>query len=120
MENTRNKGKRGEELAMFHLVEKGFEILALNWQKQHLEIDIIAREGTTLVFAEVKSRSSVDFGDPITFVDPKKQARIIRAANLYLEENPTEEEVRFDIIGIWYGPKGPVLEHIPDAFYPLA
>ena len=65
-------GKKGEELAVKYLQEDGYEILDRNWTFQKAEIDIIAQKDNYLAIVEVKTRSSLDFGDPQDFVKPKK------------------------------------------------
>ncbi len=65
-------GKKGEELAVNHLEENGYEILERNWVFQKAEIDIIAQKDEVLAIVEVKTRSSLDFGSPQDFVKPKK------------------------------------------------
>ncbi len=111
-------GKKGEEIAMEFLRNKGFEILQHNWTYGKDEIDIIARDNEFLVMVEVKTRSSVHFGEPETFVSLKKQKFIIRAANEYILKTNFMGETRFDIIGIVITPEGHDIRHIPDAFYP--
>ncbi len=119
MGTSHHTGKRGEGLAAEHLVSKGFNILETNWQSNHQEIDIIARQGNTLVIAEVKSRSSNYFGDPETFVTKQKQRMLIKAANHYITTNNLDVEVRFDIISVLFNQEEHKLKHIEDAFYPL-
>ncbi len=110
-------GSFGEELAVAHLVKKGFKILATNWVFKHKEIDIIAKKPPFIVFVEVKTRRTNYFGEPYTFVDRKKQNFIIKAANEYIVQNDLKEEARFDIISILYNDRGKDIKHIEDAFY---
>ena len=84
------------------------------------EIDIVARKGEYIVFAEVKLRRNADFGEAKEFVTPNKQRRIIAAAQYWLMKHPTELQPRFDVIEI-YAPDGtrtvrPEIHHIEDAF----
>lgn len=112
-------GKWGEEVAMRYLRERGFEIKDLNWTFQHLEIDIVAMDKDELVIIEVKTRGSDAFGEPEMFVNKTKQAKLIRAANLYLDQKKLTNEVRFDVIGIIKQNNESVLKHIPGAFHPF-
>lgn len=118
MTANQEKGKWGEEEALRFLRSKGFEILDLNWKFLHLEIDIVAREGKELVIVEVKTRGTDAFGEPEVFVNKTKQKKLIRAANLYLEQKNISDEVRFDVIGIVKKNNQKTLRHIPGAFAP--
>lgn len=112
-------GKKGELEALNLLKNKGFKILEMNWTYRHLEIDIIAQKGDFLVFVEVKTRSSPDFGEPETFVNRAKQQKLICAANFYFEKSGSSLEARFDVVGVLYKGKNCFIEHLEDAFYPL-
>lgn len=118
MENQQT-GKWGEEAAMRYLRGKGFEIKDLNWKFLHLEIDIVAMDGEQLVIVEVKTRGTDAFGEPEVFVNKTKQKKLIRAANLYLEQKKLSCEVRFDVVGIVKRNNESVLRHIPGAFQPF-
>ena len=111
-------GKRGEELAAQYLTEKGYEILERNWRNIHKEIDIIAKDGETLVIVEVKTRKSDDHGEPDLAVTRQKQTRLIYAANAYIFKYNLDINTRFDIISIVFKDGNPVIEHIEDAFLP--
>jgi putative endonuclease len=112
-------GKKGEKLAKQYLDNKGFSVLRENWRFHHKEIDIICKEGTTLVFIEVKTRSDDFFQKPYESVENKKQCFLIEAAEAFIEEYTDFTELRFDIISIVYKPNTePVIEHIIDAFSP--
>ena len=113
-------GTRGEKLAVELLTKKGYSILAENWRSGKNELDIIARIGETAVFVEVKTRSTAFFGDPSEAVSIAKQKRIIQAANDYLEQHELDLEARFDVISIVASGGEPILDHMEDAFYPLA
>lgn len=112
-------GKTGEKEALKLLKNKGFEIIQTNWSFRHLEIDIVAVDGPFLVFVEVKTRSSAGFGEPESFVSRAKQRKLIKAANFYYEQFPSEKEARFDVVSVLLTEKGIFIEHLPDAFYPL-
>ncbi|MTG97561.1 endonuclease [Myroides sp. BIT-d1] len=102
-------GKLGEELAV--------EYLERNWRFQDKEIDIIALYNGVLVFIEVKTRSSLEFGLPQEFVKRHKIKRLLTAADAYIELNSREEEVRFDIIAIHAVNNEFSIDHLEDAFY---
>jgi putative endonuclease len=113
------KGKWGEDAAMRYLRGKGFVIREMNWTFLHLEIDIVAMDGDELVIVEVKTRGSNAFGEPEMFVNKTKQGKLIRAANLYLEQKKLKCEVRFDVVGILKMNNETILNHIPGAFQPF-
>ncbi len=107
-------GLRGEARAERFLRKKGFKILERNFRCPLGEIDIVAMDGKTLVFVEVKTRSTNRFGTPAEAVDARKRARLRRLALYYIKGHyRTEPPIRFDIIGI--SPEGEV-EHLKGAF----
>ena len=110
-------GKIGEEMAAEHLTKLGYDILERNYSYDKAEVDIIARKGDVLVSAEVKLRSSTDFGNPQDFVNNKKIGRLVKAMNHYVESNDLDVNVRFDIIAIVVNGKQFNLQHIEEAFY---
>ena len=114
-----NIGKTGEEQAKLYLQKNNYSVLETNWRYRKYEIDIIAETSDKLVIAEVKTRSSSDFGNPEIFVDKKKQKFLISAANAYIEKNNVNKEVRFDIISVLYSNNQFKIEHLVDAFYPV-
>lgn len=89
-------GKFAEELAAEHYLKKGYVIRERNWRLGKIEIDLIAQEGETIVFVEVKARSGKDI-DPIFSVDLKKMKRISRGADAYLKSLKGYFEYRYDI-----------------------
>ena len=100
MKNRQESGREGEERAVGFLQKKGYEILQRNVRYKRGEIDIIARDGDTVVFVEVKSRSSSGFGVPEEAVDRRKQRQLCRLALLYLQKKGWLHRVdcRFDVI----------------------
>lgn len=118
--NNHELGKLGEDLAVDLLIEKGYEILERNWRFHHNEVDIIARKDGLLIIAEVKTRSGDTYGEPYTAVDYRKQRYLIFAAERYLYSHKLDLEVRFDIISITRDQHRSVVEHIPEAFHPIA
>jgi putative endonuclease len=111
-------GKSGEEYACDYLQKKGFRILEKNWRHRNDEADLIAMHGDTLVVIEVKTRSTMYFGEPQTFVTRKKQSFMIRAANAYIKMKDIEQECRFDIVSVIISGGRVSVRHIEDAFYP--
>jgi putative endonuclease len=114
-ENTPN-GRLAERLAESLLREKKYDVLARNWRSGKYEVDIIAREGVTLVFAEVKYRSGPFNDDPLLAVNRKKMKNLKEAAERWLETHPWKGELRFDVISIRKRNGTYEAEHISDAF----
>jgi putative endonuclease len=110
-------GKLGEEMAVAYLCKEGYEILEKNWVFQKAEIDILATKKGILVVVEVKTRSSIEFGLPQDFVNPKKIQLLVKAVDAYVNDHNLDLEVRFDIIAIHKKGKSFVTEHLIDAFY---
>ncbi len=99
--NRRTLGRQGEEIAAQYLQERGYHILARNVQTPHGEIDLVARKEEVLVFVEVKMRTSQDSGYPEQAVTPRKQAHLLAAAEVYLQQHPESGETwQFDVIAI--------------------
>lgn len=111
-------GKMGEELAVNYLIGKGYEILERNWRNKHKEIDIVAKDGGTLVIVEVKTRQSDGFGEPDMAVTRQKQRCLVYAANAYVFSKRLDLDIRFDIISIVFNQGNPKIDHIEDAFLP--
>lgn len=109
-------GKKGEELAVAHLLKTGYEIVARNFVYQKAEVDVIARKGSVLAVVEVKTRSTPDFGDPQEFVKKKQINQLVKAIDYFVNEHNLDVEVRFDIVAIIRNKAGTRLEHIEDAF----
>lgn len=118
MAELHETGKKGEAIALEHLVKNGFKIIDTNWQSSHKEIDIIAQKGNQLVIIEVKARKTAFFGEPEEFVTRSKQKLLIAAANHYLQKNNLDLEVRFDIVSVLFKGEKYQVNHIEDAFYP--
>ena len=119
MATHNDTGKLGENLAQEYLVSQGFAIVATNWHRGKFEIDIIAYREGLIVFAEVKTRSHTDHGNPEEFVDNKKQRAYVRLADAYVTAHQRHEEVRFDIISVIISPDGHQIEHLENAFSPV-
>ena len=113
-------GAWGEALAADHLRKKRYQLLATGYRSRYGEIDLIVCNRTYLVFVEVKLRKSDTFAVAREYVDVRKQNRIRTTASLYLSQNPTDLQPRFDVIEI-YAPEGtstknPIINHLEDAF----
>lgn len=109
-------GKKGEEAAVAFLKSKNYRIVEQNWTFHGYEIDVIAEINEYIVFVEVKTRTSVQWGNPEDFVGKSRMRRMIEAANYYLIEKDCEKPARFDIIGAVWNGRNFELEHIEDAF----
>lgn len=111
-------GKQGEAIAKEFLLQKGYKILEKNWRYRRAEIDLIAKEGETLIFVEVKTRSTNFFGEPEDAVTAKKEAMMTEAAIAYMHQTDHEWAVRFDILAIIItSPDQYKVQHIEDAFF---
>lgn len=94
-------GRLGERIACRHLMRQGFDILARRFRTRAGEIDLIAFEGDLLVFVEVKTRESREYGDPYEFVDWEKQQRFRRAAEEFISRHDLGRySYRFDIVTV--------------------
>lgn len=94
----REIGKRGEDYAAVLLKRQGYKIVERNFTVRGGEMDIIAWEGDTLVFVEVKLRKSTDFGRPSSYVDRRKQEKLIYTAKCYLHQRGIDAPCRFDVV----------------------
>ena len=113
-------GAWGEAVAADFLRKRHYHILAAGYRSRFGEIDLIACNKEFLVFVEVKLRKSDRFAEAREFVDFRKQNRLRTTASIYLSENPTQLQPRFDVIEI-YAPEGaatrkPLINHLEDAF----
>ena len=113
-------GVFGEDAADRWLRRHGYRVLERNFSCRFGEIDIIARKGKYLIFAEVKMRKNADHGAAREFVTPAKQKRIFQTAEYWLMKNPTDLQPRFDVLEV-YAPEGtatrkPEINHLEDAF----
>ena len=113
-------GAWGESQAAAYLRKKKYHILAAGYRSRFGEIDLIACNKEYVVFVEVKLRKSSQFAEAKEFVDFRKQNRLRTTASIYLDQNPTDLQPRFDVIEI-YAPQGvntvkPTIYHLEDAF----
>jgi putative endonuclease len=115
-------GRRGENAAARYLRRLGYVIVARGDRGLIGEIDLVAVDGRTLVFIEVKTRTSQDAGHPADAVDEKKQRRLTRLALSYMKRHDLlENSARFDVVAVTWPDKGsrPVIEHFQNAFEPV-
>ena len=120
MESARPEfGRWGEKFAVRFLKRQGYRIIARNYVSPVGEIDVVARDGRELVFVEVKSRTSGEFGGPLGAVGRAKRRKITQAARSYLARHRLDEcPCRFDVVGITRveGRKDPDIELVRGAF----
>lgn len=110
-------GKAGEEMAVQFLVEKGYKIIEQNYRFGHGEIDIIAEDKGILVFVEVKTRNTLEFGRPEEAVSRSKLKRIKKIAEGYLYEKEIDDKVcRLDVIAILQMKGIKEINHIENAY----
>ena len=119
-DTRRSTGLKGEEAAARFLTRSGYEILDKNVRTRAGEIDLVAREGKTLVFVEVKTRRDVVEGDPPQAgVNTRKQNRLGKLASGYLKlKRIRQTPCRFDVVAVIFNDEGAVkaIRHIPNAF----
>ncbi len=112
-------GDRGERAAVAMLKKLGYRILAKQYRNSFGEIDIIAQDGETTVFVEVKTRTSANDGQPFEAVDRRKQDKLTRVALAWLKKHGRlEQRARFDIVSILWPEEGrdPEIAHYLNAF----
>jgi putative endonuclease len=103
-------GAAGEALAVRWLQEKKFILLHLNWRHSHYEVDIIAADGDTLHFIEVKTRQHKKFGEPEESVDKKKIENLMKAGEEFQYQYPQWKRVQYDVLSITVNP-GAAIEY---------
>jgi putative endonuclease len=110
-------GRRGEALAVALLRAEGLTIVERNFRCRAGEIDLVAFDGPTLVFVEVRSRRGDRAGTPFESVDGRKQARVTRVARHFLAARGlVDHDVRFDVVGVRFDHEPPAVEHLRAAF----
>ncbi len=121
MTKTRQRlGQRGEKLATEHLLAQGYRILARNVRYPAGELDIVAQDGSYLVFVEVRTRRGRNYGSPEESVTRTKQAKLIEVARTYLQEHELHDvDWRIDVVAVELAPDGRLLrvEVIKDAVH---
>ena len=118
MTTTADLGSHGERIAAAYLTGSGLHVLDRNWRCREGELDIVAREGSALVFCEVKTRRGTGFGHPVEAVVAAKQRRLRILAQRWLSAHDEHApDVRFDVVGVLVRTSGPaVVTHLRAAF----
>jgi putative endonuclease len=109
-------GEAAEAHACAHLQAAGLTLVCRNYRCRGGEIDLVMRDGETVVFVEVRFRASARFGTALESVDRRKRARLVVAALHYLQHNRVRAPCRFDVVGLGPERGGSGLEWIRDAF----
>ncbi|HEX2932858.1 MAG TPA: YraN family protein [Candidatus Binatia bacterium] len=110
-------GKEGERVAEQYLKKKGYKLIERNYRCAGGELDLIVLDRRVVVFVEVKTRTGQGFGSPIEAVEFHKQRKMIQAAQYFLTDKKLHQrDARFDVIGVSWPGREPVVEHIENAF----
>lgn len=111
-------GALGEQLAVGHLTDAGLRVLDRNWRTRHGELDVVARDGDSLVFCEVKARRGTGYGAPAAAVTPAKQQRLRSLALQWLAAHDEHaRDLRFDVVSVLVRPgRPPEVTHLRGAF----
>lgn len=109
-------GKKGEEVAVNYLQQKGYKILKRNYRYLKAEVDIIAKLEGLIIAVEVKTRTTDYFGSPQSFINKKKVQLLTNAMDRFIKDNNFDAEVRFDIIAVLVKTTF-IVTHIEDAFF---
>jgi putative endonuclease len=116
-ESASERGRRAEAAAAAWLERQGFEVLARNHATRRGEVDLVCREGDTVCFVEVRSRSRLDHGSPAESVTPAKARRVVAAAKDWaLRHGGLDGHVRFDVVAVEWREAGPHLALFRGAF----
>lgn len=120
MKGKRGLGDAGERLALGRLRALGYALVEANWRCRAGELDLVMRDGPTLVFVEVRTRRGEERGTPEESVTPVKQARLAALAERYLQDRYADAEppdYRIDVVGVHLSASGTLLEinHLPNA-----
>lgn len=108
------KGRQGERLAEKYLKKKGYKILERNFRLRFGEIDLVAADGQTIVFVEVKTKTGEQFGEPWEMINQHKLDQLKKIGQVYLIKQGMSEAVcRIDVVGVWLRPDGELekIEH---------
>lgn len=110
-------GNLGEDLAAAELKKMGYKIIERNFRCKLGEIDCIALKDGAVVFLEVKSRRSTEFGTPMEAVDYRKRRKMTRLARYYINDKGLRHMARrFDVAAVWFNVSPPVVEVFENAF----
>lgn len=110
-------GQQNEGIAVDYLKRKGYVVLHTNWHCPYGELDIIARDGDTLVFVEVRSRHSASTDNAFESIGARKRGRVIRAAQYYVSRHKLHDALwRIDLLAVAIPPTGaPLIDHVENA-----
>ncbi|MBI2987477.1 MAG: YraN family protein [Deltaproteobacteria bacterium] len=110
-------GKEGERIAETFLRKKGYRLVERNYRCPVGELDLVLLDRRVLVFVEVKTRTDDRFGGPLEAVHPRKQHKMVKAALFFLSQHRLHHrEARFDVVGISWKDREPLVEHVQNAF----
>ena len=112
-------GRRGEDVALAWLQERGFRLLDRNWRTGHKELDLVMESAERVHIVEVKTLTPPVLVPPFEKVDAQKQARLITAASRYIVERHVRKEVQFDVVSVILAEDRTEVEYIPEAFFPI-
>jgi len=114
---SKKTGDLGEEAAARYLESRGIRVLERNWRHRQWELDLICRDGDTLVFVEVKTRKANSMATPADAMTRSKRMRLVKAASHYLSKNNLwDEPCRFDLASVTATGTGMAVDHIENAF----
>ncbi|MDX1994158.1 MAG: YraN family protein [bacterium] len=115
--STQDTGRRGEALAAAYLLENGYVILTRNWRSPKGELDIVAKQGETLVFVEVRTRHSLTTETAFASILPAKRTHIVSAVHGYLQQHQLESAPwRVDVVAVALPYRAsPIIDHVEDA-----
>ena len=106
-------GKIGEDMAENYLIKKNYYILFRNYHSRFGEIDIIASDGESIVFVEVKTRTQNQFGTALEAITPQKLSKMVKTSQFYLSQrNLHGQPYRFDAIEVILGSEKPIINHL--------
>jgi len=110
-------GKEGERIAEQYLKRKGYKVVERNYRCAAGEVDLIVLDRRVIVFVEVKTRTGHGFGTPLEAIQPRKQRKMMQAAQFFLSQKKLHQrDARFDVVGISWPGREPVIEHVENAF----
>ena len=118
--NTSKTGRHAEKTAAGYLRARGYQIWKTNWRWGKRELDLVTLYRHELVIVEVKSRVGNAVNEPSVVVDREKERNIILAADAFIRLHNCSRPTRFDVIAVIYSGSGMEIEHIENAFYPMA
>ncbi len=115
--DRKRTGDAGEQAAAAHLRAAGYAVLAVKYRARTGEVDIVAADGDTLAFVEVKARRSGDYGTPAEAVTRRKQGRIMATALCYVKQHGLyDKPLRFDVVEVLFADGKAKINHIINAF----